>query len=183
MHSVVPDAKLIYVVRDPLLRIASHWVHNYAKRREKGDLATTLAHPNTSYMLRSQYYMQLQQFLRFYERDQILVLPAERLPPGPRRTALREVFEFLGVDPDFSHPSFERERHATARKTRATRLAARLERMSKTPARARWCRRRSGSRSTSACRCAARSSVPTCARRSMTRRCACCGRTPSACAS
>ena len=35
------------------------------------------------------------------------------------------------MDPDFTHPSFERERHATARKTRATRLAARLERMSK----------------------------------------------------
>ena len=39
MHSVVPDAKLIYMVRDPLERIAAHWVHNYAKRREKGTLA------------------------------------------------------------------------------------------------------------------------------------------------
>ena len=44
MHSVIPDAKLIYVVRDPLERIAAHWVHNYAKRREKGDLRATL-HP------------------------------------------------------------------------------------------------------------------------------------------
>ena len=39
MASVVPDAKLIYMVRDPLERIAAHWVHNYAKRREKGTLA------------------------------------------------------------------------------------------------------------------------------------------------
>jgi hypothetical protein len=131
MHSVVPDAKLIYVVRDPLLRIASHWVHNYAKRREKGDLAATLAHPNTSYILRSQYYMQLQQFLRYYEREQILVLQQSDFRRD-RSKALREVFEFVGVDPEFTHPSFERERHATARKTRASRLATRLEKMSKT---------------------------------------------------
>ena len=64
MHSVVPDAKLLYMVRDPLDRIAAHWVHNYAKRREKGDLRATLMHPNTSYLARSHYYMQLQQFLR-----------------------------------------------------------------------------------------------------------------------
>ena len=44
-HWVVPDAKLIYMVRDPLERIAAHWVHNYAKRREKGTLAETLMPP------------------------------------------------------------------------------------------------------------------------------------------
>jgi hypothetical protein len=131
MHSVIPDARLIYVVRDPLLRIASHWVHNYAKRREKGDLRSTLTHPNTSYLVRSQYFMQLQQFLRFYDREQILVLQQSDFRKD-RATTLREVFEFVGVDPGFTHPSFERERHSTARKTRATRLAARLERMSKT---------------------------------------------------
>jgi hypothetical protein len=131
MQSLIPDARLIYVVRDPLLRIASHWVHNYAKRREKGDLRATLAHPNTSYILRSQYHMQLQQFLRYYPIERILVLQQSDFR-RERMDSLRQVFEFVGVDPDFTHPSFERERHATARKTRATRLAARLERMSKT---------------------------------------------------
>jgi Sulfotransferase domain len=130
MHSLIPDAKLIYVVRDPLLRIGSHWVHNYAKRREKGDLATTLRHPNTSYLVRSQYHMQLQQFLRYFEQDQILVCQQSDFR-RERADSLRRIFQFLEVDPDFTHPSFERERHATARKTRATRLAARLERVSK----------------------------------------------------
>ena len=131
MHSLLGDARLIYVVRDPLLRIASHWVHNYAKRREKGDLRATLAHPNTSYILRSQYHMQIQQFLRFYRREQILVLQQSDFRRD-RSATLRQVFEFVGVDPTFNHPSFERERHATSRKTRASRLATRLERMSKT---------------------------------------------------
>jgi hypothetical protein len=130
MHATIPNAKLLYVVRDPLLRIASHWVHNYAKRREKGDLATTLAHPNTSYIIRSQYHMQLQQFLRFYDMEQILVFQQSDFR-RQRADSLRSVFEFLDVDASFTHPSFERERHATSRKTRATRLAAGLERMSR----------------------------------------------------
>ena len=130
MASVVPDAKLIYVVRDPLQRIAAHWVHNYAKRREKGTLAETLSHPNTSYLQRSQYAMQLQQFLNHFPRESIMILDQEDFRKD-RGETLRRVFEFAGADPGFSHPGFERERHSTSRKTRATKLAVRMERASK----------------------------------------------------
>jgi hypothetical protein len=128
MHSVVPDAKLIYLIRDPLARIAAHWVHNYAKRREKGSLAETLAHPNTSYVARSMYAMQLEHFLRFYPKERVLVFQQSDLRHD-RENTLRTTFDFLGVDPDFTHPRFEQERHQTARKTRATRLAMRLEKL------------------------------------------------------
>jgi Sulfotransferase domain len=128
MGSVVPDAKLIYVLRDPLDRIAAHWVHNYAKRREKGTLAETLMHPNTSYVTRSMYAMQLERYLEHYPKDRILIFQQSELR-HQRAETLRRVFEFLGVDPDFTHPRFEQERHQTARKTRATRLAVRLERL------------------------------------------------------
>jgi Sulfotransferase domain len=128
MHSVVPAAKLIYMIRDPLERIAAHWVHNYAKRREKGTLAETLVHPNTSYVTRSMYAMQLERFLRFYDLDRVLVFQQSELR-HKRMETLRRIFDFLGVDPDYTHPRFEQERHQTARKTRATRLAVRLERL------------------------------------------------------
>jgi Sulfotransferase domain len=130
MRSLVPDAKLFYVVRDPLERIAAHWVHNYAKRRERGDLAATLTHANASYVVRSQYHMQLQRFLAHYPFEQILVLEQEELRSAPVET-LRRVFEFIGVDPGFSHPHFGAQRHETSRKTRASRLAVRLERLSR----------------------------------------------------
>jgi len=130
MAALVPDAKLIYLLRDPLERIAAHWVHNFAKRREKGDLASTLAHPNTSYLQRSQYAMQLQQFLNHFPRERIMILDQEDFRKN-RTETLRRVFEFSGADPSFTHPGFERERHATARKTRATKLAIRMERASK----------------------------------------------------
>ncbi|MCD6015794.1 MAG: sulfotransferase [Geminicoccaceae bacterium] len=128
MHSVVPDAKLIYMIRDPLERIAAHWVHNYAKRREKGTLAETLTHPNTSYVNRSKYAMQLERFLAFYPRERVLVFQQSELR-HQRMETLRRIFDFIGVDPDFTHPRFEQERHQTSRKTRATRLAMRLEKL------------------------------------------------------
>ncbi len=132
MHSLVPDAKLVYVVRDPIDRIAAHWVHNFAKRREKGDLHETLMHPNTSYLTRSHYYMQLQRFLGVYPREQVMLLEQEDLR-NHRLDTLRRVFEFIGVDPDFSHARFSDERHKTSRKTRATPLAMRLERIGEKP--------------------------------------------------
>jgi hypothetical protein len=131
MASVVPDAKLIYLVRDPLERIAAHWVHNYAKRREKGSLSETLTHPNTTYLMRSQYHMQLRRFLDHYSRERVLVIDQGDLR-AHRAETLREVFEFAGASPDFTHPHFESERHQTSRKTRSTRLGARLERASRT---------------------------------------------------
>ena len=131
MHSIVPAASLLYMVRDPIDRIAAHWVHNFAKRREKGDLHATLLHPNTSYLARSHYYTQLQQFLRVYPRERIMLLEQEDLR-SRRLETLRRVFEFVGVDPGFSHSRFSDERHKTSRKTRATRLAMGLERMGET---------------------------------------------------
>jgi Sulfotransferase family len=131
MGEVVPDAKLIFLVRDPLDRIAAHWVHNYSKRREKGSVGDTLAHPNTTYLVRSQYHMQLQRFLAHYPRERLLVLEQEDLRDR-RAETLRQVFEFAGVDPSFTHPHFESERHQTSRKMRATRLGVRLDRLSRT---------------------------------------------------
>ena len=128
MAQVVPDAKLIYMVRDPIERIAAHWVHNYAKRREKGTLEETLVHPNTSYVTRSKYAMQLERFLEHYPKERVLVFQQSELR-YKRMETLRQIFEFLGVDPDFNHPRFEQERHQTSGKTRATRLAVRLEKM------------------------------------------------------
>jgi hypothetical protein len=131
MHSLLPQARLIYLIRDPVERIAAHWVHNYAKRRERGNLRSTLLHPQTSYLARSQYHMQLERFLKVYDREQLLVIEQNELR-DERAETLRRVFAFVGVDPTFTHPRFREERHQTARKQRSSRLALRLERASRT---------------------------------------------------
>ena len=101
--AVVPDVRLVYIVRDPIERITAHFVHNFAKRREKGDLRATLMHPNTSYVTRSKYFMQLQRYLAHFDEEQILVLDQRDLRDD-RMPTLRRLFEFAGVDPGFRHP-------------------------------------------------------------------------------
>lgn len=131
MASIVPDARLVYIVRDPIERITAHWIHNYAKRREKGDLSATLLHPNTSYVSRSRYFMQLQRFLPHFPAERILVLDQADLREQ-RMSTLRRLFEFAGVDPSYRHPKFEQVRHSTSRKKRATRLGMRVQKWSRT---------------------------------------------------
>ena len=137
MAEVVPDARLVYIVRDPIERIAAHWVHNYAKRREKGDLRATLLHPNTSYVTRSKYHMQLPRFLEHFTTRSRSSCSTRRDLRDDRMPTLRRVFEFAGVDPGFEHPKFEQVRHSTSRKKRATRLGMRVQSASRT----RWGRR------------------------------------------
>lgn len=131
MAELVPGARLVYIVRDPIERITAHWIHNYAKRREKGDLRTTLLHPNTSYVTRSKYHMQLQRYLAHFDEEQILLIDQRDLRDD-RAATLRRLFAFVGVDPGFAHPKFEQVRHSTSRKKRATRLGMRVQRASRT---------------------------------------------------
>jgi hypothetical protein len=133
MHSVVPNAKLVFLARDPIERIVSQYVHDYSAGKVDRPLAEVLAdgistHP---YVLRSRYFLQLEQYLAFFPREQILVLAQEDLL-NDRPPTMRQVFEFLEVDDSFYHPKFEQLKHRTSndrrRKTRlgrAVSLAAR----------------------------------------------------------
>ena len=160
MASVVPDAKLIYMVRDPLERIAAHWVHNYAKRREKGTLAETLVHPNTSYVTRSKYAMQLERFLEHYPKEQILVFQQSELR-HKRMETLRQIFEFIGVDPEFDAPALRAGAPPDLGQDAGDPARGPAREARAQPPRAHDSRRTSGSCSTIACRCARRSSAPT----------------------
>lgn len=126
MAQVVPGARLIYIVRDPLDRIAAHWVHNYSKGRHSGALARTVLNPKASYVDRSRYAMQLELFTPYFPMEEILVLEQTDLRDR-RDETVRRVFEFTGADPAFTDRRFAQERHKTDRKTRLTALGERIE--------------------------------------------------------
>jgi hypothetical protein len=103
-----PDVKLIYMVRDPIKRILSHWVHATGAGYETRPLEPTLSAPDTAYVHRSQYWMQLQPFLELFDRDQIEVYAQEELERD-RRETMRMAFRFAGVDESFTSEQFDRE--------------------------------------------------------------------------
>ena len=126
MHAVVPDAKLIYVVRDPVARMVSHYVHLVAAGTETRALEDALrAKQPNDYLSRSMYHMQLEQFLTFYPTSQILVICAEELRDR-RAETLREVFRFLDVDDSFTSRGFSSTRHRSSLKRRRSATADRI---------------------------------------------------------
>lgn len=123
MHSLIPEAKLIYLVRDPVERVISHWVHIYSGHGET--LPIDQAIRASSYIERSQYWRQLQAFLEYYAADQILVVDSDDLRHR-RNETMRGIFEFLGVNPEFRSTMFRLERHRSSFLRKKNRLGERL---------------------------------------------------------
>ena len=103
-----PDVHLLYMVRDPISRILSHWVHATGAGYETREFVETLSLPDTSYIDRSMYWMQLQPYLELFDRDRIEVISQEELSRD-REGTMRKAFTFLGVDPEFTSEQFDRE--------------------------------------------------------------------------
>ena len=122
IHQHLPDAKLIYVLRDPVKRIESQWIHLVGSGKWRGDFASAVRDPETSPMVQtSRYWMQLSEFLRYYDARQIKVISYEQLSRDPKG-ALGEVLEFLGLDPDFDHPLIGKKIHQSRKKMRPNRI-------------------------------------------------------------
>jgi hypothetical protein len=101
------DTKLIYVVRDPIDRMLSHYLHNAAGGYDSRELGAALADPDSAYVHRSLYAMQLEPYLERFAPERIEIVTREELR-DEREATLRRLFGFLGVDRDFSSPQFSR---------------------------------------------------------------------------
>jgi hypothetical protein len=111
IHAAIPDARLIYVVGEPVERLVS----DYAQQLAVGVEPLTFEQafddyedPANFYMCASRYATQVENYLTYFDSSQLLVLEQWALR-HERRVTLREVFEFLGVDPDFWTSGFEPE--------------------------------------------------------------------------
>ncbi len=128
MHSVVPGAKLIYILRDPIDRIISHYIHNCTfdelENRKISDVLTDLK--NNLYICRSKYYMQLEQYLNNFPKSNVLIITVEDLYEHRQQT-LQKIFNFLNVDETFYSNKFFKIKHKTTAKRRKNRLGLFLE--------------------------------------------------------
>jgi len=123
MRRVVPDVRVVFMVRDPIERLISHWVHNYAHGSEHRPLHAVL--DDDLYLERSRYAMQLRPYLDAFPRGSILILETGELRRR-RRDVMRRVFAFIGVDPAFWSERYQRELHRSGPKRRKTALGLRI---------------------------------------------------------
>ena len=129
MHRIIPDAKLIYVVRDPIQRIISHYVHRVARGLEKRSIDEVLADSGSgNYIKTSLYFMQLERYLEYYSASNILIVLQEDLYHDRIQT-LQNIFKFLNVDSNFTDPRFEHTAHDSSVKTQPTELRLKLSKL------------------------------------------------------
>ncbi|WP_217899831.1 sulfotransferase family protein [Nodularia sp. NIES-3585] len=137
MASVLPEVKLIYILRDPIKRILSHYFHQFVDRQEMRPLIDVIQDKeNNNYINASKYYFQIQHFLSNYKLEQILILTLEELEKNRTQT-LQRVFNFLGVDSLFEHPKFSQNYHLSSEKRRLNSLG---HTVSKLPSGLRFCK-------------------------------------------
>jgi hypothetical protein len=96
MARLIPQARLVYVVRDPIARMRSMYMHQVSAGRERRRAEVALL--DDRYLGPSLYGFQLAAFLDHFDRSQVLVIASEVLRERPRE-ALSAVFGHLGVDP------------------------------------------------------------------------------------
>lgn len=137
IHSTLPNARIIMLLREPITRSVSQYYHEVAKRRETLSLEEALAaepqrtagelermstptylpfrHEHFSYIAKSTYADQVQRYFDVFPRDQVMVIQSERFF---RDTAavVREVFSFLRIDPSFVPPDLAPANVSTRKK-------------------------------------------------------------------
>jgi len=111
---VLPSVRLVYVVRDPIVRIRSHYQHLVMTGAEKSPPEEAVL-KNPIYLDCSKYAMQLEQYLEHFPREQILIVTSEALR-FDRRATMQQVYGFLGVDPTRVPEVLDTEFYRTARR-------------------------------------------------------------------
>ncbi|KMM17498.1 hypothetical protein SYNGFB01_03830 [Synechococcus sp. GFB01] len=119
IHNTIPDARLVFLLRDPIDRAISHYQKNLKDQRECLSLRDALeaeeerlageeekmlndphycsaVHQYFSYKARGRYAILIKRFFRYFPRNQILLIRSSRLFKQPTLT-LAEVCDFLGV--------------------------------------------------------------------------------------
>jgi hypothetical protein len=106
-----PQAKLIYVMRDPFERLVSHYWHAVRDVQQGGERKSLLeaVHQTPDYLAFSEYVMQLAPYLRLFGSASVYTLTFEALRDAPNRE-INKIFAWLGLA-THELPVFESSAH------------------------------------------------------------------------
>jgi hypothetical protein len=96
MAELVPDVRLIYIVRDPIERLRSHYRHEVQRNRERRPLLEAISSPGNPYIETSRYYACLRPYIDRFPNEQICVIRFEDLVDGDH-PAWYDVLRFLDL--------------------------------------------------------------------------------------
>lgn len=98
LAALIPDTKFIYVTRDPIERLISHYIHEWTERRISAPIEAAIEkHPDL--IDYSRYGYQLAPYVDRFGRDRVLHIEFERMTAEPDAT-LKRIAAFLGAAGD-----------------------------------------------------------------------------------
>ncbi|NJL86465.1 MAG: sulfotransferase [Leptolyngbyaceae cyanobacterium SM1_1_3] len=106
-----PEARFIYVLRDPIERTISHYLHEVRQGNEYNDMLTAIM-KQPLYGSVSNYENQLRQFLNYFDLDQFFIFTFEEMIENTLESVKR-IFDWLSIDGSFSPPNLEQKSHTT----------------------------------------------------------------------
>jgi Sulfotransferase domain len=119
------EVRLIYLLRDPIERMRSGYLNALARGAEHRPIREALL-SDDHYLCASSYALQIEHYLQFFDRSQMLLVLSEDLRFA-RQETLTHVFEFLGIQSDWRPPNLTTEYHLSDNKRRPRRAARRLD--------------------------------------------------------
>lgn len=124
MYSVIPDARLIYLVREPMERMRSMYRQRVTDGIEDRGFANAVAE-EPEYRESSRYITHIGAFLKHYKKKQLLVISSEQLAGDPQAT-LDAAHSHIGVGPSELSPD-KRRRDVTADQRLDSTISRRLK--------------------------------------------------------
>jgi len=110
----VPNAKIIYIVRHPLERIESHWMHGVHEKWVSPNFRKAIWKPEMIEI--SRYWWQINAYREYFSDDRILVLFFEDFRDNPTEV-IAKCFQFLEVEPSFQINNPSRPKNISRLKT------------------------------------------------------------------
>lgn len=130
MAEVLPDIRLIAILRNPVTRAVSSYFHHIGAARLSPNRRITEVGDEWGILSMGYYADHLEHWYQYYppERFQILIYE-EDLLENTRPSTLRQVFEHIGVDPGFevTNPEARYNKRRSPFDYRLSRLPGRLQ--------------------------------------------------------
>lgn len=98
LHTYNPNLKLLYLMRQPVERIVSHYTHRLLRGRTKSPKEAEVLE-NPIYVNRSRYAVQIRPYLELYNRENILLIIFEEYVKN-QIYSLKEIAAHLGIEPN-----------------------------------------------------------------------------------
>ncbi len=111
MEGLCPDPRLIYIVRDPVVRTISHYWHHVRKAGERRDMLTAVR-DDPGFRDVSHYAMQIEPYLERFGKERIRVLTLEEMTESPA-SAAASIAGWLGLDDVFRPAATEGRANVT----------------------------------------------------------------------